>query len=85
MSKTVAFRMPEQKPQGADAWVDEGVEPHLKQVAAPLVSAPVKTKRFTLDVPVELHARVKLACLKRDKTMLEEICRLLEAEFPASS
>jgi len=84
MSKTVPFRMPVQKPQAADAWVDEGVEPHLKR-PEPLVSAPVRTKRFTLDVPVELHARVKLACLQRDKTMLEEICRLLEAEFPASS
>jgi hypothetical protein len=84
MSKTVAFRMPAPKSAAADHWVDEGVEAHLKPAAAP-VSAPVIVKRLTLDIPAELHARVKLACVQRDKTMLDEIIRLLEAEFPASS
>ncbi len=76
--------MPAPKSQAADAWVGEGVEPHLKQAEA-LVAVPVITKRLTLDVPAELHARVKLGCVQRGKTMLDEICRLLEAEFPASS
>ncbi|ABE64565.1 plasmid segregation centromere-binding protein ParG [Nitrobacter hamburgensis X14] len=88
MSKTVPFRMPAAKSQAADAWVGEGVEPHLKlteieqAVAAP---APIAMKRFTIDVPVELHARAKMICAQRGKFMADEIRRLLEAEFPATS
>ncbi len=47
--------------------------------------APVVMKRFTIDVPVELHSRIKIACAQRGKVMADEIRRLLEAEFPASS
>jgi len=87
MSKTVAFKMPAPKTQGADAWVGEGVEPHLKALKAEKATAsvPAPIKRLTLDIPAELHARVKLGCVQRDKTMLEVICRFLDAEFPASS
>ncbi|MBB4397950.1 hypothetical protein GGD62_007088 [Bradyrhizobium sp. ERR14] len=42
-------------------------------------------KRFTIDVPVELHARIKVACAQRGKVMADEIRRLLEIEFPAGS
>jgi hypothetical protein len=82
MSKTVAFKMPASKTDQADAWIEQGVEPHLKEVESP-ATASVLTKRFTLDVPVELHARVKIGCAKRGKTMVEVICRWMDAEFPA--
>jgi hypothetical protein len=82
MSKAVPFKMPAPKPQTADDWVGEGVEPHLKKIDA-AASAPVATKRLTLDLPAELHARFKIGCTQRGVTMLETVCRFLEAEFPA--
>jgi len=88
MSKAVEIKMPPAKTQSADKWVGEGLEPHLRSVET-LPTAPVRTKRtwkrLTLEIPLDLHARVKLACVERGKTMLEEIVRLLEAEFPASA
>ncbi|MCK1497883.1 hypothetical protein [Bradyrhizobium sp. 188] len=84
MNKTVAFKMPAPKSQAADARVGEGVEPHLKtaKIEGVAVSpAPVVMKRFTIDVPVDLHSRVKMACARRGKIMADEIRRLLEAEF----
>ncbi|WFU23189.1 DnaA N-terminal domain-containing protein [Bradyrhizobium sp. CB1717] len=70
MSKTVSFNMPV-KSKSADNWVSEGVEPHLKPLES-LPTAPPKVKRewkrFTLDVPLELHARVKLGCLQSCST-----------------
>jgi hypothetical protein len=87
MNKTVSFKMPAPKPVAADAWVDQGVEPHLKRAAIEGVAvapAPVVMKRFTIDVPVELHSRIKMACAQRGNVMADEIRRLLEAEFPAN-
>lgn len=88
MTKAVSFKMPIPKPQAADAWVGQGVEPHLKRAeidGVASVAAPVAMKRFTIDVPVELHSRVKMACAQRGKIMADEVRRLLEAEFPAGS
>ena len=85
MNKTVSFKMPAPKAQAADAWVGEGVEPHLKNTGADkqtALPAPVALKRFTIDVPIELHARIKIACAQRGKVMADEIRRLLEIEFP---
>ena len=87
MNKTVAFRMPAQK-ETAEAWIEQGVEPHLKPAAveeAMFAAAPVAMKRFTIDVPVELHARAKMTCAQRGEFMADVIRRLLEAEFPAAS
>jgi hypothetical protein len=87
MNKTVAFRMPAQK-ETAEAWIEQGVEPHLKPAAteaAAVTSAQVAMKRFTIDVPVELHARAKITCAQRGEFMADVIRRFLEAEFPAAS
>jgi hypothetical protein len=75
--KTVQFKMP--APKSADAWVGQGVEPHLSSAPA----AAVKMKRFTIDVPQELHARVKVACAQRGLNMADELRRILDREFPA--
>jgi hypothetical protein len=78
--KTVMFKMPVSKEHSsADAWVGQGIEPHLTGSAPPAV----KMKRFTIDVPVELHARVKIACAQRGLNMADELRRILEREFPA--
>jgi hypothetical protein len=79
--KTVQFKMPANK--SADTWVGQGVEPHLTAPAAAAGPA-VKMKRFTIDVPLELHARVKVACAQRGLNMADELRRILEREFPVA-
>lgn len=44
---------------------------------------PVKLKRLTLDIPADLHTRIKASCAKRGVAMVDEIRSLLEAHFPA--
>ena len=83
-NKAVSFKMPTPKPKAADDWVEQGVEPHLKKGEV-VETAPVAMKRFTIDVPVELHARIKVACAQRGKVMADVIRRMLEIEFPAGS
>lgn len=39
-------------------------------------------KRFTLDVPVSLHKRIKKACADREKPMADVLREILEREFP---
>lgn len=43
------------------------------------------TKRFTIDVPVSLHQRVKIQCAMRDKHMADVVRELLEAHFPGAT
>jgi hypothetical protein len=62
----------------ADAWVGQGVEPHLGPAKAPAV----KTKRFTVDVDVDLHARIKATCAQRGNLMADEVRRILALAFP---
>jgi hypothetical protein len=73
--KTVQFRA---KPATAEEWIGQGAAVEAKPAPAP--SGPMK--RFTIDVPLDLHARIKVTCAERGKVMADEIRRLLEAEFP---
>ena len=41
-------------------------------------------KRFTIDVPLALHRRVKTACAQRGLKMADVLRELLEREFPAA-
>lgn len=41
-----------------------------------------ETTRFTIDIPIELHARIKSQCALRKVKMKEEIQALLETHFP---
>ena len=42
---------------------------------------PVKMKRFTIDVPEELHRKIKADCASRGVKMASEIRALLEQHF----
>jgi predicted membrane GTPase involved in stress response len=61
------------KTQAADAWVanreknGESKEP---------------MKRLTIDVPVDLHKRIKTQCAAAGVVMADEIRNLLEKHFP---
>jgi hypothetical protein len=67
--KTVAFKMPP-APATAEQWV-KGAAPKRGPM-----------KRFTIDVPVDLHLRVKIECTRRGVQMCDVIRELLEREFP---
>jgi hypothetical protein len=42
----------------------------------------VQTKRLTLEIPAELHRRVKSQCAARGTKMIDEITSLLDQHFP---
>ncbi len=69
--KTVSFAA---KPVAAnpDAWVEKRHE-----------EPKGKKKRLTLDLPSELHGRIKARCAVQGRPMLDAIQEILEREFPA--
>ncbi|MTW18799.1 hypothetical protein GJ689_21595 [Rhodoplanes serenus] len=75
-AKVVPVKMPGFDSRKADAFVTGGAADATEH-------APVRTKRFTIDVPLDLHARVKIACARRGLNMADELRRILEQEFPA--
>lgn len=46
--------------------------------------SPEPTKRFTIDVPISLHKRIKSQCALQNLVMAEVIRDLLEKRFPKS-
>lgn len=58
----------------ADAWVANRADHPQPE--------KVKLKRLTLDLPPELHARIKAACATKGITMTEDVTKLLEREYP---
>jgi hypothetical protein len=70
-AKKVAFgTQPPQKPVVTpDAWV-EGNDTNAG------------TKRLTIDLPENLHRRVKMGCAQRGEKMADVVRALLEKEFP---
>jgi hypothetical protein len=88
MSKTVNFK--NVRPVAADDWVTGGrpanrespTRPATTTGPAPAVSEA--TKRFTIDVPVALHTRIKTECARRGVKMADVMRELLEREFPES-
>ena len=41
------------------------------------------TRRLNLNIPVELHARIKAQCAMRGMDMTEVLTELLDEQFPA--
>ncbi len=42
------------------------------------------TARFTIDIPVSLHARIKSQCALKRVKMREEVLSMLEEKFPVN-
>jgi len=85
MSKKVAFPpKPSTVPSAdADAWVSGG--PAKTEAPAQLEVVPTeRMKRFTFDVPEQLHRRIKSRCAEMGVDMADEMRRLLEQHFPKS-
>jgi hypothetical protein len=60
-----------------DQWV-AGASPPEEE---PLKKAKVATTRFTIDIPTELHAQIKIKCALKRVKMRDEILMLLEKHF----
>ena len=83
------------KPEGriADDWVKSGdmgnaSMPQIEETGgggvAPAVEPELRDarlKRLTIDIPEELHARIKSQCALRRSKMADEIRVLLETHF----
>ncbi len=85
MSKKVTMSTkPNSKTNGqefnADAWVSQGAalttNGHEREKEA--------TARFTIDIPVSLHARIKSQCALKRVKMREEVLAMLEEKFPVN-
>jgi hypothetical protein len=76
--KTVAFKVP--KPATPDEWVRNAPAPEQ-----PTPAAQQPMKRFTIDVPIDLHSRIKIECARRGLKMADVLRDLLEREFPPAS
>lgn len=76
MSKKIAITpKPSRKKTELDDWVGGGEEPVETKTEVPM-------RRFSFDMPVSLHQRMKLACVEEGINMKDRICKILEKEFP---
>ena len=76
-TKTIAFKQPTNMPlPAAEAWV--GTPEAVKTV-----QPDVPTKRLTVDVPEDLHRRIKVDCARNGVQISDVVRDLLAKEFPA--
>ena len=73
--KSVTIKMPKAT-DPADAWVQTADG----EVPGPEFAEPMK--RFTIDVPVSLHTRIKTQCAMRGVKMADVLRELMAREFP---
>jgi hypothetical protein len=81
MSKKVSFGAKPTVP--TQTKIDEWVENHPAEAKQEPEVSPIKMKRFTMDIPFDLHTRIKSQCALRGVTMNIEIITLLEKHFPS--
>lgn len=77
MPKKISFgskSKAKQNIKNIESWIKDGSknnEPKEK----------IETMRFTIDIPVELHARMKYKCAVKKGSMKDEILKLFEKYF----
>jgi DNA polymerase IIIc chi subunit len=89
MSKkiTMSTKPKTSAPLSADDWVSHGGNGAVS-AATPIAIANDQeaekepTARFTIDIPVSLHARIKSQCALKRVKMREEVLSMLEEKFP---
>jgi hypothetical protein len=70
------------KPEAALEFAEAGKKKQAGESAGGRVfHAPAGYRRLTINLPVELHKRLKLAAIQRDCTATDIIERLLEQEL----
>ena len=66
-------------PAAADAWVESrSPVAEADQIAQ---EQPEKMKRLTIDVPEELHRKIKTACAQRGTKIADEVRELLLQKY----
>ena len=68
MTKKIEIKNPKSKPETADDWVN----------------TREKKKRLTIDIPSSLHTKLKITAAKKEETMAEIICAILEEKLNES-
>lgn len=96
MTKKVAFGAKPAPPQNADEWVTATTSGATANGELPTLGASAitgeiipgadrtpkePTKRLTIDVSANLHARIKSQCALRGTKMVDAISALLEEHF----
>ena len=73
-----------------DTWVSGGGQPtegeplaETEQETSPIITEP-KMKRLTIDIPPDLHTRIKVKCAQDQIKIADIVRQLLEQKFPAS-
>ena len=78
---TIASKPTAKRPAATpDAWVSGGVP--AEPAAPPETSPKEELKRFTIDIPVTLHRRIKSQCANRGVKMRDDILELLLKYYP---
>lgn len=84
MNKKVTMSTKPNKTNGkefnADAWVSQGAALTTNGSEAEKEA----TARFTIDIPVSLHARIKSQCALNRQKMREVVLEMLEEKFPVN-
>ena len=62
-----------------------GQRPRRQTEARHAVVPPGATKRLNVDLSLDLHARLKVACARQGIAMSAAVTQLLEQHFPALS
>lgn len=67
--------------RSADDWVTGGHAPEPEPAPPSPKVEKVSTTRYTIDIPTELHAQIKIKCALKGVKMNEEITKLLKKHF----
>jgi proline-rich tail region repeat protein len=74
-TKTIAFKQPITQPRPVEDWVGARTVP---------VAPAGPTKRLTVDVPADLHKRIKIHCATTERQISDIVRELLDREYPAA-
>jgi hypothetical protein len=69
------------KPAAALEFAEAGKKKKASEVSGRIFHAPNGYRRLTINLPIDLHKRLKLAAIHRDCTATDIIERLLEQEL----
>lgn len=74
-SKSVPIPQPVSLSRPADAWI-EGAPARSPKIEGP-------TKRLTVDIPKDLHKRIKAHCAEHETQISDAVRIILAEKFPA--
>lgn len=79
-TKTIAFKTPTHLPKPAEDWIGAVTPAPVREAVKP--DGP--TKRLTVDIPEDLHRRIKVDCAGKGTQISDAIRDILINEYPAT-